>query len=169
MEHSTSPSLKINSANRNLPTCHTLPYLSNQTIEVVAWLSRASSRQRWGQSESVQEIGLHQETLACKLSSGNQSLNEQSPRVHLCTSGWMATSPNSEVPTTSQAHSTPSPWYSHGKGESSSLILPPYEDSLIVQVTATTNPSPSSRSEVSLLGHSLYNSDCRFWSHLHCQ
>ena len=89
VEHSTSPSSGTNSITRNSPTHHTLPYLSNQTIKVVAKLSGVRSRwgQGWEQSEPIQENRLHQGTLAYRLSSGNQSLDEWLPRVHLCSSG----------------------------------------------------------------------------------
>ena len=169
IKHCTFSSSGTNSATRNLPTHCTLPYLSNQIIEVVARLSGVRPRWGQGQSEPIQETGPHQETLTCRLSSGNQSLDEWSPRVHLYTSGWMATSPNSEVPDILQAHSTLPPQYLHGRGGSSSLTLPSYEDSPTVQVTADANPLPSSRSEVSSPSHSLHHPDCWIWSHLHHQ
>ena len=168
VEHSTSPSSGTNSTIRNSPTYHTSPYLSNQIIEIVARLSGVRLRWGQGQSKPVQETGPHQEILAYKLSSGNQSLDEQLPRVYLCSSGWVATSPNSEVSNALQAHSTPPPQYSHGRGESPSLTLPPYEDSPTIQVTADANPS-FSRSEVSLSSYSLHHPECWIWSHLHHQ
>ena len=76
---------------------------------------------------------------------------------------------NSEVPNTSQAHSTPPPQYLHGRGESPFSMPPPYEDSSAIQVTANANPLPSFRSQVSLPSHSLHHSDCWIWSHLHHQ
>ena len=50
VEHFTSPSSGINFVIRNSPTHCISPYLSNQTIEVVAKLSKA--RLRWGQRQS---------------------------------------------------------------------------------------------------------------------
>ena len=160
MEHFTSLSSETNSATRNLPTCHTSPYLSNQTIKVVARLSRARPRQEQGQSEPIQENRPHQGIFACRLSSGNQSLDEQSPRVHLYSSRWVAASSNSDVPNVLQAHSTPPPQYSHGRGGSPSSTPPPYEDSPVIQVAANANPLPSFRSQVSLPSHSLHHPDC---------
>ena len=117
-------------------------------------------RQGREQFKPVQETGPHQGALACRFSSKNQSLDEQSPRVHLYSSGWVATSSNSEVPNASQAHSTPPPQYLHGRGGSSSLMSPPYEDFPVIQVTANANPSPSSRSQAPLPSHSLHYPDC---------
>ena len=169
MEYSTSSSSGTNSAIRNSPTCCTLSYLSNQTIEVAARLSGVRPRWGWGQSEPIQENRPHQGILACRLSSGNQSLDEWSPRVHLHSSGWVTTSSNSEVPNASQAHSTPPPQYLHGRGGSPSSILPPYEDFPVIQVTANANPLPSSKSQVFSPSHFLHHPDCWIWSHLHHQ
>ena len=169
VEHSTSPSSGTNFATRNLPTCHTLPYLSNQTTKIVARLSGVRPRQGRGWPEPIQETGSHQGALACRLSSGNQSLDDQFPRVYLHSSGWVAFSSNSGVPNASQAHSTPPPQYSHDRGGSPFSMLPPYEDSPIIQVTTNANPLPSPRSQVSSPSHFLHHPDCWIWSHLYCQ